>query len=434
MAIKSTEEFIALAKARHGNTYSYTETVYKNSTTKIQIICPQHGMFEQVPYSHLRGNGCNKCAQEQKIGMTTEQFIQKAQVVHGDEYDYQNTVYTSRHKKVKITCRHHGVFEQLAGNHLNGSGCQKCYGKNIAHTNESFIEKAKEVHGDEYEYSLVDYTGNHNKVKIICQKHGMFEQQAGHHMRGHGCPYCGYGKGGNPNGNPQDMSKARRTMLEKYGTANPLQVPEFYEKAKATWQANYGTSHPMSAQPVKDKNAATWRSKTPDEYDRIHHKKIEAYLEKYGVDNPSRSPIVLAKIATARINNGEWTDPSLKDPWRRYCDLVTSLTNKSFRDHYYKINPDRLPRNRENHLDHIFSKAEGFRNGVPPEIIAHWTNLQMLPASKNQSKMTQCGKTLEQLYEDYRVSISHTTVSSDDHSNQEFSSGDVIFVNVLLSC
>ena len=55
---------------------------------------------------------------------------------------------------------------------------------------DKFIEKLKTIHGDIYDYSLVDYTNAHAKIKIICKVHGVFEQAAHSHLRGYGCPKC----------------------------------------------------------------------------------------------------------------------------------------------------------------------------------------------------------------------------------------------------
>ena len=106
----------------------------------MKIICPEHGEFEQVPYSHLQGNGCPKCAREwtqthkenhrissrQSRGMTTKGWIERAKQVHGDKYDYSLTVYVNQRTNVKIICPIHGVFEQKADSHIRGSGCRLC--------------------------------------------------------------------------------------------------------------------------------------------------------------------------------------------------------------------------------------------------------------------------------------------------------------------
>ncbi|MFA5733351.1 MAG: hypothetical protein WC934_15300, partial [Acidithiobacillus sp.] len=123
------------------------------------------------------------------VRYTTEEFIKKAKLIHGDKYDYSLVNYTNCYTKVKIICKIHGEFEQIPSDHLSGKGCNKCYGS-VKSTTEEFTRKAKLVHGDKYNYSLVNYTGNKIKVKIICKKHGEFEQSPAKHLAGQNCIKC----------------------------------------------------------------------------------------------------------------------------------------------------------------------------------------------------------------------------------------------------
>jgi len=196
---KTTEQFIAEAKAVHGDRYDYSESEYVNSYTKIKIICPEHGSFEQVPYGHLRGQGCPKCGRKKNIKSqtkTAEQFIAEAKSVHGDRYDYSDSEYVNCETKVKIICPEHGSFEQRPRIHLNGSGCPKCglkkFIKSQTKTTEQFIAEAKAVHGDRYGYSESEYVNCKTKVKIICPEHGSFEQAPHIHLGGQGCPKCSH--------------------------------------------------------------------------------------------------------------------------------------------------------------------------------------------------------------------------------------------------
>ncbi len=121
--------------------------------------------------------------------LTTEEFIEKAKEVHGDRYDYSLSEYNVRFDLIKIICPEHGEFEQLAGNHLVGKGCRIC-ADNVKPTADGFAIKAKKVHGDKYDYSLVEYTNNRTKVKIICPEHGEFEKTPTSHLNGSGCQKC----------------------------------------------------------------------------------------------------------------------------------------------------------------------------------------------------------------------------------------------------
>ncbi len=126
--------------------------------------------------------------------LTTEEFVSRARRVHGDKYDYSLVKYLAARIPVKIICREHGEFEQKPTKHLSGYGCKSC-GKlataNARRSNtEQFIAKAKRVHGDKYDYSLVSYEGVDLSVKIICRTHGEFEQQPHSHLSGSGCRKC----------------------------------------------------------------------------------------------------------------------------------------------------------------------------------------------------------------------------------------------------
>ena len=101
----------------------------------------------------------------------TESFIEKARVVHGDRYDYSKVDYKGYYNKVTIICKEHDDFEQRAGNHLNGAGCSKCTGTCKSNTKE-FVEKSKKIHDDKYDYTEVNYKNNTTKVDIICPKYG----------------------------------------------------------------------------------------------------------------------------------------------------------------------------------------------------------------------------------------------------------------------
>ena len=184
----TTEEFIAKAREVHGDKYDYSKVKYVNASTKVCIICPEHGEFWQAPNSHLNGRGCPKCGHE-NANMTTEEFIKKARAIHGDKYDYSKVEYANANVKVCIICPEHGEFWQLPGIHLSGHGCPKCSGRGKLAT-EEFIQRAKEVHGDKYDYSKVEYKGNKNKVCIICPEHGEFWQTPNSHLQGQGCPKC----------------------------------------------------------------------------------------------------------------------------------------------------------------------------------------------------------------------------------------------------
>ena len=189
----TTEEFIERAKQVHGNKYDYSKVEYINKRSKVCIICPLHGEFWQIPYTHLKGSGCPSCSGVKQL--TTEEFIERAKQVHGNKYDYSKTEYVNQATKVCIICPQHGEFWQAPHNHLHGTKCPKCVNedkrkKMVRRTSEDFINEAKQVHGDKYDYSKTEYVNQATKVCIICPQHGEFWQTPKNHLKGEGCKKC----------------------------------------------------------------------------------------------------------------------------------------------------------------------------------------------------------------------------------------------------
>lgn len=134
---------------------------------------------------------------------TTEQFIAEATAVHGDAYDYSNTQYVRSTEKLSVRCRQcSSDFSVWPGHHLAGQGCSFCWplrrkGKRKKRTTETFIEAARQAHGDKFDYSKVEYKNSQTKVTIGCATCGLvFEQLANSHLRGTGCPHCSAMRGG----------------------------------------------------------------------------------------------------------------------------------------------------------------------------------------------------------------------------------------------
>ena len=187
----NTEEFIKKAKEIHGDRYDYSKVEYVNNETPVCIICPEHGEFWKRPTEHLlRASGCPYCRGFYKpIYKIIDDFKQ----IHGDKYDYSKVEYGGTEKPVCIICPEHGEFWQTPYNHIKGCGCPICAGVKQSNT-EEFIKKAKEIHGDRYDYSKVEYVNSHTPLKIICPEHGEFWQIPTNHLKGCGCPECNTSK------------------------------------------------------------------------------------------------------------------------------------------------------------------------------------------------------------------------------------------------
>lgn len=198
MARKTTQQFIADAKKVHGNKYRYGNVKYINNNTNVDIDCPDHGLFQQLPRTHLSGSGCKKCADisaGNKLRSNKDVFIEKAKKVHGEKYGYNNVVYVDSKTRVKLECFDHGIFEQEPRLHLFGHGCQKCAdkenGDRMRKTQDQFITEANKVHNNKYGYGNVNYIDSRIEVDIDCPDHGIFSQAPNSHLLGHGCPTCG---------------------------------------------------------------------------------------------------------------------------------------------------------------------------------------------------------------------------------------------------
>lgn len=192
------ENFVKKSSIIHNNKYDYSKSEYKGNHTKVCIICPEHGEFWQEPASHMNGRGCPICGKIQTADSkrnNVDDFITKAKLKHGDKYDYSKVKYINNHTKVCIICPEHGEFWQTPVAHLQGKGCAKCglikISDNRKYNTEIFINKAKVIHGDYYDYSNVNYNNCFEKVCITCPKHGNFYQSPSYHLSGNGCPKCG---------------------------------------------------------------------------------------------------------------------------------------------------------------------------------------------------------------------------------------------------
>lgn len=178
---KLFEKFIEKCHITHGNRYDYSLVNYVNKDTKVEIICKEHGVFEQRPANHTNSKqGCPSCSGLKR--MSSEDFISKAKKIHGNKYDYSKVNYTNNKTKVKIICRNHGYFYQKPNNHLNGQDCKKCVNLNVKSNSVDFIKKSIDRFGEYYDYSKVYYKNNKTKVRLICPKHGEFMQKPDNHF------------------------------------------------------------------------------------------------------------------------------------------------------------------------------------------------------------------------------------------------------------
>lgn len=178
--------------------------------------------------------------------LTQEEVIRRFVAVHGDRYDYSRVRYVNKDTKVEIICPEHGSFFCSPHNHSNGRGCPEC-ARNPPMDQEKFLAKAREVHGDRYDYSEAVYRRGCDKVVIICPVHGRFEQTANSHLMGHGCKACHYESGQSEETKKARAASIRATCLKRYGVSNPMRLKE-YVAANFKIKKQNGTLHASRAE------------------------------------------------------------------------------------------------------------------------------------------------------------------------------------------
>ena len=160
--------------------------------------------------------------------LTTEEFIEKAKKIHGDKYDYSKTVYLDNKKNITATCPIHGDFEIRADGFLKGSGCQICGGTKKM-TQEEFISKANLVHNNFFTYEHCIFNGVDNKVIVTCPIHGDFEVKANNHLNGVNCKKC----------RKEKISHKITKLLKINASTKKLNTEEFIKRAKEKYGNKY---------------------------------------------------------------------------------------------------------------------------------------------------------------------------------------------------
>ena len=199
---KTKEKFIAEANKIHKNKYTYPGT-YLASRKYIDINCPIHGIFKQIPDAHLKGVGCPECghlsSSIKRSKESCDSFIERCVGIHGNKYNYIKSIYVNTHKKIIIICNVCNYeFCMTPSKHLGGQGCPKCADAYTAKLRKKkisvFIEQAVLVHGNKYDYSyLTDdiYKNSATKIPIFCKRCAkIFYQAPGNHLHGNGCQKC----------------------------------------------------------------------------------------------------------------------------------------------------------------------------------------------------------------------------------------------------
>lgn len=191
------EEFLSKVKAVHGDRYDYSEALYQGQNKKVTIKCKEHGQFSQTPDSHLNGRGCPECGRK-AIGdgsrLSRDEFLRRLLELNTG-YGLDEVRYESMSRHITLVCKEHGRFSAQAGNVLyRKSGCPKCAvesnGKRSRKSFESYVNRARAVHGERFEYLGVEYENAQAYLMVYCREHGEFRQLANSHLNGVGCIKC----------------------------------------------------------------------------------------------------------------------------------------------------------------------------------------------------------------------------------------------------
>lgn len=185
------QELIVRAKEVHGDKYDYSLVENEGLFVKNKIICKKCGNVFEMPFNnHInQKQGCKFC-KHRSYKYSTDEWVDKAKKIHGDKYDYSKVNYINKNTKICIICPKHGEFWITPDKHVNSKqGCPKC-AKNYKLDTDSFVKKARLVHGEFYNYDKCLYKDTETKVCIVCPEHGEFWQTPHGHLSGHGCPMC----------------------------------------------------------------------------------------------------------------------------------------------------------------------------------------------------------------------------------------------------
>ena len=233
--------------------------------------------------------------------LTKEDFIARAKQVHGDKYDYSKSEYCGKDKPLIVICPIHGEFKQTPNNHWKGKGCAKCSG-NHKLTLTEFIKKANEIHNNKYDYSNVNYVNTNTPVSIICPIHGSFIQTPSKHLAGRGCPSCG-------------IDKMKSTNYEKYGVVYSIASKTVQDKIKKSFLNKYGVDNPGTLNFVKERIRKTNMKKFGVPYaiasDSVRKKSQDTLFAKYGVNTPFASELIRDKAKQTMMNIYNVTTPIL---------------------------------------------------------------------------------------------------------------------------
>lgn len=258
---EATQKFLKEAKEIYGDTYDYSLVDNVKVKEKVKIICKEHGEFEQAAYSHLKGHGCKKCKIESLRNTQEDFIKKAKKVYNDKydyslvEYKGHHTkvdIVCPKHGVFSKTPSQH-----LYGRECNG--CSPARIKHLKKYKDKFLEKSEKIHDNKYDYSKVEYNGSANKVEIICNIHGSFLQSPKVHLEGSGCQECGkeansysYSEWQKSGENSNDFDSFKCYIIKCWNENEEFyKIGKTYQKIKRRFRNNKSTSLPYNYEVIK---------------------------------------------------------------------------------------------------------------------------------------------------------------------------------------
>lgn len=329
--------------------------------------------------------------------LSQNDFIEKLHEVHGNKFDYSETIYVNARTKVTVSCKVHGHFQILPDNHLRGQGCVKCAQSNhkLTRISNDRLSNLKKIHNDKYVYENLNIIDG--QIKILCNIHGIFEQSIYNHERGHGCNLCNI-----DNRKVVKYRTCRCCALEKelsnykpkFKTCNdcieqnPIidtkicnrcniekSITEFYNRSNSSIEHRYDCKDCISTLSKPTKKLYRQKNKT-----ELTKKDIAYRKERMKTD-----PFYRAKMDARNVIRKALSEKGYKKSSR--TEEILGCSFIEFKGHIESLFlPDMGWENRnEWHIDHIIPLSFA-KNEVELLRINHYKNLRPLWIEDNQVK------------------------------------------------
>lgn len=265
--------------------------------------------------------------------VTTESFIEEAKEIYGDRYNYSKVGYKNKDHRVTVVCPIHGDFLIYAREHLDGKGCPKC------EKGEKFLTKLREKYGDKFGLEEFVYESSTSPVTLICPTHGAFSRLPHQILNSRfGCPECG-----------NEVQRKQQKELHNAAIAKKEEIRRAKEEQEAQWLK--GWEEERAAQ--RNKREKAMKSFLAGKKAHGFHCPFQIYQQN--VDE---------HIDDIRYN-AKWREP-YRAPFRLSDEDARKLTCYRDGDEYYRYQggaPDDFIRQS--------FERDGFHTGTIEECLSH---------------------------------------------------------------